>query len=287
MDPILNLPLHAIAMDALPRDRSALDPDALDALQASIARDGQRQPIEVWQLGTPTAQGHTHGLISGLRRLTVHHTLHRLRPTAFGTIHAILRQPASIAAAMAAMVAENEIRAELSAWDKGRVLVQSVDQGLFDCIETATNHLHPTATRQKRSLLRSFAHVVDALDGALTDPHTLSSNRMLQLASALRGGMTPLIDQILRETRGQSPDRQWHALQPTLTEAAQNLPETPATPHTPGRPRRLLNLRQGLTIRRELSNDGWKLCFSGPEARKGALMDDVMDHVERLFQQYT
>ena len=67
----------------------------------------------------------------------------------------------------------------------------------------------------------------------------------------------------------------------------QGLPETPATPHTPGRPRRLLNLRQGLTIRRELSNDGWKLCFSGPEARKGALMDDVMDHVERLFQQYT
>lgn len=286
MDPILTLPLTAILMDALPRDRSALDPDALDELQSSIATEGQRQPIEVWKLGTPGPQGQEYGLISGLRRLTAHQNLNRLRPAAFGTIHAILRQPASIAAAMAAMVAENEIRADLSAWDKGRVLVQSVDEGLFDTIEAAATGLHPTATRQKRAVLRSYAHVVEELDGALTDPHHLPASRIQQLSAALRGGLTPVIHQILRETRGASADAQWQALLPTLTEAARNEPEQPATQHRTARPRRLLNLRQGLTIRRELSKDGWKLCFSGQEARKGALMDDVMDHIERMFQQH-
>ena len=286
MDPLITLPLHSILMDALPRDRSALDPDALDELQTSIATEGQRQPIEVWKLGSPTAAGQEYGLISGLRRLTAHHNLHRLRPSAFGTIHAIVRQPASVAAAMAAMVAENEIRADLSAWDKGRVLVQAVEEGMFDSIEAAATGLHPTATRQKRSVLRSYAHVVEELDSQLTDPHRLSSNRLLQLSSALRGGLTPLIQQILKDTQGQSSEAQWQVLLPTLTEAARNEPEQPATLHKVGRPRRLLNLRQGLTIRRELSKDGWKLCFSGEEARKGALMDDIMDHIERMFQQY-
>jgi ParB family chromosome partitioning protein len=45
-----------------------------------------------------------------------------------------------------------------------------------------------------------------------------------------------------------------------------------------------LQLKQGLTIRRERSGDGWILRFSGPEARKGGLVDDVLDHVERWFQ---
>ena len=114
MDPIIHIPLTAIAMDALPRDRSTLDAAALAELQASVSRDGLRQPIEVWQLTTPS-DGHDYGLISGLRRLTVHHNLNRLRPTAFTTIPAFLRSPASVADAMAAMVAENEIRSDLSA----------------------------------------------------------------------------------------------------------------------------------------------------------------------------
>ena len=51
-----------------------------------------------------------------------------------------------------------------------------------------------------------------------------------------------------------------------------------------GRPRRVLQLRQRLLIRRELTKDGWILRFSGPEARKGALLDEVFDAVERMFQ---
>ena len=285
MDPILHIPLAAIAMDALPRDRSTLGETALDELQASVAATGLRQPIEVWQLSTPQGE-HLYGLISGLRRLTVHHNLHRLRPTAFATIPAFLRSPDSIADAMAAMVAENEIRADLSPWDKGRLLVEAVEQDLFPTIEAAAMALHPIATRQKRHTLRGYAGVVELLQGQLTAPETLSHSQMLRLSQALRGGLVDLIQHIVQEVRGQSPEHQWLALLPTLNEADRHDPEIAATAKSPGRPRRLLHLKQCLTIRRELSKDGWLLHFSGPEARKGALMEDVMDNIERQFQPY-
>ncbi len=283
MDPILDIPLSAIAMDALPRDRSTLDDAALVELQASIAETGLRQPIEVWKLTTPS-DGQVYGLISGLRRLTVHQNLNRLRPSAFTTIPAFLRSPASVAAAMAAMVAENEIRCDVSPWDKGRILVQSVAEGIFDTIEAAARGLHPTMYRQKRLLIRTYAGVVEELDGKITTPELLTHSQLVRLASALRGGLIPVLHQILKEQMGQSLPTQWEALLPTLCEADRNDPEHPATPTRPARPRRLLELRQGLMIRRELARDGWLLRFSGDEARKGALMDDVMAYVERMFQ---
>jgi ParB family chromosome partitioning protein len=56
----------------------------------------------------------------------------------------------------------------------------------------------------------------------------------------------------------------------------------PTNPTT-RRPRRLLKLRQGLTITREPTPSGWILRFSGPEARSG-LIDDVLDKVEEWFR---
>ena len=46
----------------------------------------------------------------------------------------------------------------------------------------------------------------------------------------------------------------------------------------------MLALKQGLIIRREESPTGYLLRFSGPEARRKGLMDDVMDQIERWFQ---
>jgi len=69
LSPIHHLPIARIDAFALLRDRTALDPAALTLLQHSIATEGLRIPIEVWALSTPR-NGHTHGLISGLRRFT-------------------------------------------------------------------------------------------------------------------------------------------------------------------------------------------------------------------------
>ena len=40
----------------------------------------------------------------------------------------------------------------------------------------------------------------------------------------------------------------------------------------------------GQTIRRENCPNGWLLRFTGPEARNGALLDDVFDMVVEWFQ---
>ena len=48
------------------------------------------------------------------------------------------------------------------------------------------------------------------------------------------------------------------------------------------RPRRLPTPRHGLTIRREMTRDGWTLHVTGREATSG-LLDTVFDEIERLF----
>jgi ParB family chromosome partitioning protein len=281
---ILTLPTAEIQADALLRDRITLDDAALEDLAASIATDGLRQPIEVWALHAPT-ETHRYGLISGLRRLTAMRLLATRRGNGdFTTIPAFLRTPADLPDAMAQMIAENEIRENLSPWERGATIAAAVDAGLFDTMDQAVAALHPTATRQKRSRLRTLAMVVEATDGLFTTPEQLTLAQMERVATCLRGGLAPLIDQILTEHRRESLPSQWAALLPTLTEALSA--ETDPTSTQPGRPRRMLHLKQGLTIRREQCRHGWLLRFSGPEARKGGLVDDVMDHVERLFQKW-
>lgn len=280
---LIHIPLAQIDMHALPRDRSTLPPAALAELQNSIATEGLRQPIEVWRLSTPSGP-HEYGLISGFCRLTATKALAALRPNAYQTIPAFLRTPTDITAALSAMITENEVRAAISPWDKGRILVETVREAHFDTLDAATQALHPNATRQKRARLRACASVVEELDGLLTTPEDMLERHILRLAAALRGGFTDLIVQILREVQGQSFASQWSALLPTLSEAEKGEEETPATATSPSRPRRMLHLRQGLTIRREETPNGYLLRFSGPEAKRRGLMDDVMDQVERWFQ---
>ena len=281
---ITAITLAAINPAALPRDRSALDSDALNELQFSIAESGLRQPIEVWRLSTPSEDGQLYGLISGLRRLTAHQNLAKLNPAKWQTIPAFIRTPKDIPDAIATMIAENEIRADPSPWDRGRILVQVVEEGHFATLDEAVARLHPNASRQKRARLRAVASVVDLLDGQITTPELMAERQLYRLAAALRGGFADLIQHILKETLGKSFANQWSVLLPTLMEAERGEEEIPATATSPARPRRLLELKQGLTIRREETPQGYALCFSGPEARRNGVMDDVMDYVERLFQ---
>ena len=137
--------------------------------------------------------------------------------------------------------------------------------------------------------LLAFRRIRDARDAAdhthipafIRAPETLSLRQCLRLAAALRRGYADLIEHTLQECQGRSPGSQWVRLSPILTEAERSPDEKTSGPHGTSRPRRTLYLRQGLLIRREMSGDGWILRFSGPEARKGGLIDDVLDEVER------
>jgi ParB family chromosome partitioning protein len=271
MDPLHHLPLAEIAPHALLRDRTALDPDALAQLQHSIAAEGLRTPIEVWQLSTPK-DGHRYGLISGLRRLTA------ARALGFQTIPAFLRSPQSIAQALAQMVTENEVREPVSPWEKAALVLGAVEEGHFDTPDAAVAALFPSLPRTSRTRIRNHVSVVEALGPLLTDPTQLATRQLDTLAAALQSGHEDVLAATLHPVQGQGAETQWTTLRPVLMDVLRE-PTNPTT----HRPRRLLRLRQGLTITREPTPSGWLLRFSGPQAKSPGLADDVMDKVEEWF----
>jgi ParB family transcriptional regulator, chromosome partitioning protein len=282
------IPPDDIDADALLRDRTRIDPGELAELTHSIFVSGLRSPIEVWRLpGAETPP--RYGLIAGLRRLTAFRALQDWpRPERFATIPAFVVPAPDLPAAMAAMVTENEVRSPITPWEKGLLIDAAVRADLFPTTEAAVDALYPAASRQKRSRLRMHALVVSHCDGLFTTPERLSQSQMDRLATALRGNLADVVDHVLTLHRGDSLQTQWQALLPVLAEALDPDPDGDTAPApASGRPRRLLRLTggRGLTLRRERTRTGWALHFTGPEARKSGLMDDVMDKVEFWFGQ--
>ena len=267
-DPVVHhVPLDAIDEAALTRDRAQLDEAALHELRLSIAAHGLRMPVELFHLADPEPPI-LYGLISGLRRLTACRAL--LGSTGqdrYRTIPAFIRTPASLGQALTAMVEENEIRAELSPWERGRIAALATRQGTFPTIEEAVAALYPAADKQKRSRLRSLAHLVDELDGWLAEPERLSQRQALRLAAACQRGFGHLIRAALEDSSADNPDAQARLIEPILREAEHLPPDEHAVEPSPlgpePRPRRLARPRRGLTIRREPTPDGWCLHFTG------------------------
>ena len=238
MTEIHHIPLGLIAMNALPRDRSTLNPAALAELQNSIATDGLRQPIEVWRLTTPQ-NGHEYGLISGLRRLTATQNLAAYRPHAYPTIAAFLRTPKSLPGALVSMVAENEIRSDITPWEKGLLILNAVAEDIFPTPDAAVAGLYPHSTPSTKSRLRTVAGVVQELNGILTDPTTYSLRQLLRIAAALKADFSDVIEVALREAEDRSQPGQWALLQNILTEAELSLKDPtfdPPPPHPPAAP---------------------------------------------------
>ncbi len=275
MHELIDIPMDEIRENALPRDRMASDPAALQELTLSIAATGLRQPIEVWPLTTPEPP-HRYGLIAGFRRLTA------CRDLGMSTIPAFLRHPASVADAMQAMVSENEQRSDLSAFERARLLVASVEEDIFATLDEAIAALHPQANPMKRARLRAMASVVEALGPRLRQPETLSQRQMLRLAGALHQGFAPVLLAALTEHGDHGPEAQFRRIEATLSEAEAESRDPAPAPRLPGRPKRLLHPRTGLTVRRERTERGWTLYFTGPEAH-GMMIEAVMDDIERSY----
>ncbi len=284
-DPIHLIPLAEIDDKALPRDRTGLAPEPLRELRNSILKSGLRMPVELFELANP-AGPRRYGILSGFRRIAAFRELNGIGIDHHDTIPAFLRAPADSAAAFAAMVEENAIRADLSPWEQGRIAVTARDTGIFSTIEEAVDRLYPAASAVKRTRLRSLARVAEFLDGTLATPETLSERQLLRLASALRNNFGETIETALRQTAPRDPANQWAAILPYLVEserlhATDPEPDAP-TRETRGRPRRILRPRPHLSIRREIARDGYILRFTGREATS-SLLDEVLDEIERLY----
>lgn len=184
---VLSLPLDAIDADYLVRDRIVAGNEEMVALQESLRAHGQRSPIEVVALGPERF-----GLISGWRRLRALRSL--LAETGdqatFGSVLALLRKPDQACDAYIAMVEENEIRVGLSFFERARIVMKSVELGVFEDDRAALRGLFHGASRAKRSKIGSFQTVVRELDGSLRFPELLGERLGLQLAHALEANAT-------------------------------------------------------------------------------------------------
>lgn len=171
------LALDEIAADHLVRDRLAVDAGDMEGLVASIRTRGQQVPVEVLDRGEGSQP--RYGLISGWRRLSA------LREIGATQVLAIVRQPASAAEAYVAMVEENEIRADISFYERARIVTKALDLGIYEDPKSALHGLFGNVSRAKRSKIKSFMGVVAALDGVLRFPAAISEKAGLDLVRRL------------------------------------------------------------------------------------------------------
>lgn len=179
---LLDLPLDAVDMGHLHRDRMQMDAEDMAALQASIAARGQQTPIEV-----VAGDDGSYGLISGARRLTALRALREQTgdEARFGTIKAMLRPFDSAPEAYLAMVEENEIRADLSFYERGRLAHEAARIGIFDTPAAAVKELFVHAPAPKRSKILNFVALHEAIGPALHFPQAIPEKLGLALVKAM------------------------------------------------------------------------------------------------------
>ena len=177
---VVDLPLDQIDMEHLVRDRLVVEETEMRTLMASLRNRGQQTPIEVVQL----ADGR-YGLISGWRRCRALSMIAEEDRDPDPTVLALLRKPEEASDAYLAMVEENEIRVDLSYFERARIVSKAVEEGVFAMERTALQELFRSASRAKRSKIGSFLPVVRALDGHLRYPHALSERLGLSLSQTL------------------------------------------------------------------------------------------------------
>jgi ParB family chromosome partitioning protein len=176
---IQKLPLDAVACDYLSRDRVALDAGEMDTLKASLRARGQQTPIEVVE----TAPGR-YGLISGFRRVQALRDLARTED-GLPEVLALVRQPSDAAQAYTSMVEENEIRVGLSYFERAHIVRSAVTAGVFPTEADALKVLFASASRAKRSKIKSFLPVIEHLGAALNHPNALTERAGLALAARI------------------------------------------------------------------------------------------------------
>ncbi|WP_121066487.1 ParB N-terminal domain-containing protein [Chachezhania antarctica] len=283
------IPLEEIDADALVRDRVALDQVEMRELEKSILSNGLRLPIEVFEYPEAEAQakGARFGLLSGYRRLRAVQALKgRAEDDRFDTIRAVIRDPDAMGGTFAAMVEENEIRASLSHFERGRIAVIASQQSAFPGVEAAVDALFPQASKAKRSKIRSFALIFEELGDMLTFPDLIKEKDGLKLAQALRDGAENKLRRSLAETVLDTPEEEAAA----LARALEDLDPPKADPRRGGRPKKApkerrageMRLDSGVTLVSAEDERGWMIRLDGKQVDR-ELVEVVMAEVARLL----
>jgi ParB family chromosome partitioning protein len=274
------LPLDSVEGDYLRRDRLADDAAALAELKASIREHGLRTAIEVVPLSDVPDR---FGLISGWRRLAALRALHaETAEPRFATVKAVLSRPETIGDAYVAMVEENEVRADISFYERGRICVVATEQGVFPDVAAAVDTLFAAASPAKRSKIRTFARLHVELGPALRFPTTLGERLGLRLVEALQAGAAARLQGALEPPAADAEAEQASLVAALDAFEAARSRTRPTGPRR-GRPRRapntVLELGPALRLERHRAATGLELRLTGE-----GLTDDVAETAVRALR---
>lgn len=223
---LMDVALAVIETGYLDRDRieRAEEDEAAQALKASIARDGQRTPIELIEL--PEGR---FGLISGWRRLRALSSLRaETGDPRWGVARALVRPEGALgeeglAAAFRAMVEENEIRADLSHYERGRICALAAKGGAYADEEAALQGLFGAVSAPRRSKIRSFLTIYRTLGSLLAWPEAIPERLGLDVAKAIKWGGAAALRAALEDGLGDrsGPEEELEALRRGIAAAGQ------------------------------------------------------------------
>lgn len=174
------VPVHLVDVTKLVRDRSEKPDDSLAELKASILAIGLSNPIRVERKEDGRFE-----LIQGWRRLRAFRELEgehqdgRFNRIPAGYVAAGDALPVSYRR----MVDENLVRRDVSFAEMARLAQAYASDPQTDCddVDRAVAVLFRSANYQKRSYIRAFADLLDAIGDALAHPEAMGRNLGLEL----------------------------------------------------------------------------------------------------------
>ena len=186
---IVAVDLDQIDLEHLTRDRVTLNRGGEDwlALKASLRARGQQTPVELTDLGEDATP--RYGLISGLRRVAaLRELLDETGNDRFAMVLALIRPALPTVDKLIAMIEENEIRRDISFYERGRIAVIAAQQGIFEDTDVAIDALFPRSDRNRRYKIRCFATICEALDHRLDHPEVIGERLGIEIAKLIREG---------------------------------------------------------------------------------------------------
>ncbi|MBV1864962.1 MAG: chromosome partitioning protein ParB, partial [Rhodobacteraceae bacterium] len=168
--------------------------------------------------------------------------------------------------AYVAMVEENEIRANLSHYERGRLAAVAAGQGVFESVQAAVNELFASASKAKRSKIRSFAMIHESLGDLLAFPTDLSERAGLQLAASLRAmGAEPFRQALAQSVSGSAAEETQVLDAVMATEKAEKDPARGGRPATVAAGQKLeaLGLASGGVVKADLFENGLTIRLTG------------------------
>lgn len=224
---LVTLPLSEIATDDLPRDRIELEAvarsDEMEELKSSIRARGQKEAVEVYADAAGRYQ-----LKKGWRRLTaLRQLVEETGDARFGTVLARVEtgQPDRLERYVD-MVEENVVREDLTFAEMAQVAITAAADPDVDGqgAEALVNRLYGALHKMKRSYIRSFVSLLEALGDDLRFPKAVSRNLGVEVVRAMKAGQG--VEELRVRLRGvTTPEEQEHILQTFASSQAAQKPE--------------------------------------------------------------